>query len=79
LVESLDGLHLRDILHGVSLIGPSLDVVPDKLAILLDAKGEVPSTNGHLVSAREVFDEGLLELIPIMDVVFGQAIKPSLL
>lgn len=53
-----------------------MDVVLDRLPTLLDPKPEVMCIPRPLVRALKVLDEGLVKILPIVDTILMQAIKP---
>lgn len=65
--EGGDDITLSDLRQGVPILGEALDVVPERLALVLRAKVNVPLIPRSLVGALEVIQKKLLEFPPVPD------------
>src|SRR3954463_11866929 len=74
--EVLDGLDFMNSLASVPELDPPLKVITKGLVLSLHAECQVPRQTWTLICAGEVAHECIVEIIPTIDVVRGQAVQP---
>jgi hypothetical protein len=75
--ERQNDVGIIDLGELMALLGETLNVIPQGFTLLLPATLQIPGVTRAHLCALKVAAEDLLEILPIIDRVSGQVIKPN--